>query len=388
MKKRLILVVFLIVLVGTGVLVYRGQRRLQTTDRVYSGTVEATQANLAFQVSGRVAAVSADEGQTVAKDLCLARLDDAEFKARLDQARADLNRSLNVQTQGEAQLALFQATLPAEVEKAAAAVDVLKQQLNELQSGYRAQEIENARLALQSARLAMEEARREQQRYEALYRKNVIAAKEKDAVDLRFETALKTYERAQETHALLKEGYRTESIEAARSRYREGQAALKQASSNLKKIELTRAEIDAARSQVESARALVKLAEIQLGHTCLKAPFAGTILSRSIEPGEFVSPGKEVFTLADLSTVEVKIFVPETEIGHVKPGGPADIRIDTFPQKAYSGRVSFVSSQAEFTPKFIQTHKERVKLVYLVKILLPNPDLDLKPGMPADARLR
>jgi HlyD family secretion protein len=107
-----------------------------------------------------------------------------------------------------------------------------------------------------------------------------------------------------------------------------------------------------------------------------------------MEPGEVVLPGREVMTLSDLSIVELKIFVDETEIGKIKPGQRAEVRVDTFPDKVYIGKVSFISPEGEFTPKIIQTHKERVKLVYLVKVSIPNQDMELKSGMPADAWFR
>ena len=123
-------------------------------------------------------------------------------------------------------------------------------------------------------------------------------------------------------------------------------------------------------------------------YTQLKAPFSGIVISRNVEPGEVVTPGREVLTLSDLSRVDLKIFVDETEIGKVKPGRKVEVRIDTFPDKVYTGRISFISPEGEFTPKIIQTKKERVKLVYLVKVSIPNPRLELKSGMPADAWLR
>jgi HlyD family secretion protein len=107
-----------------------------------------------------------------------------------------------------------------------------------------------------------------------------------------------------------------------------------------------------------------------------------------VEPGEVVSVGQEVISMADLSEVDLKVFVDETEIGRVKPGQRVDVKIDTFPDKIYPGRVAFISPEGEFTPKIIQTRKERVKLVYLVKIKIPNPDFELKSGMPADAWFR
>ncbi|MFA6344830.1 MAG: efflux RND transporter periplasmic adaptor subunit, partial [Syntrophales bacterium] len=119
-----------------------------------------------------------------------------------------------------------------------------------------------------------------------------------------------------------------------------------------------------------------------------RAPFAGIITSRNIEPGETVSPGREVLTLTDLAEVDLKIFINETEIGRVRPGQAADVRVDAFPDRVFRGTVTFVSPEGEFTPKIIQTKKERVKLVYLVKVKVPNPDLSLKPGMPADAWLK
>ena len=112
------------------------------------------------------------------------------------------------------------------------------------------------------------------------------------------------------------------------------------------------------------------------------------ITSRSVEPGEVLNVGREIMTLSDLSTVDLKIFVDETEIGKVKPGQNVDVKVDTFPNKIFKGKVSFISPEGEFTPKIIQTRKERVKLVYLVKVSLPNPDFELKSGMPADAWLR
>jgi HlyD family secretion protein len=93
-------------------------------------------------------------------------------------------------------------------------------------------------------------------------------------------------------------------------------------------------------------------------------------------------------SLADLSVVDLKIYVEETAIGRVKPGQKVDVRVDTFPDKVYAGAVSFISPEGEFTPKIIQTRKERVKLVYLVKVSIPNPGFELKSGMPADAWLR
>ena len=388
MKKRLILVVFLVLLFGVGAMVYWGQRAERLAELYYSGTIEATQANLAFQVSGRVSTVFFDEGQAVEKNQMLAVLDQEEFKARRDQARSDWVRSQENLKQLETLLELNRQILPAEVERVKAAVQALQSQLAELEAGYRVQEVEQARYAYEQAQFALEEARKDKIRYDRLFERKIVAEKDKDAVNLKYETALKAYEGAKKAYELLKEGYRKESIETARSKLAEGEAALKQARDNLKKIQAIESEVEAAKAQVQSAKAELELTEIRLNYTELRAPFKGILVSRNIEPGEVVTPGQEVLSLSDLSQVDLKVFVDETEIGKVRPGQQVDVKIDTFPSKTYTGHVSFISPEGEFTPKIIQTHKERVKLVYLVKITLSNPNFELKTGMPADAWFR
>jgi HlyD family secretion protein len=387
-KKRLILIVFVVLLIGVGTLVYWGQRKERAAELYYSGTIEATQANLSFQVGGRVTDVPVDEGQAVEAGQLLAVLERDSFLAGRDQALANLTRAEETLNQMQILLALSRQALPAEVERAEAAVKTLEAQLRESETGYRSQDVQQARLALEEARITMEQARKDQARFEQLFKRNVIAEKDKDVADLKYQTAMKEYQRARQAFAMLKEGYRLESIEAARARLAETRATLKLARSNLQKIEATEKEVAAARAQVKASRAAVELAEIQLSHSQLRAPSKGIIVSRNVEPGEVVSIGQEVISLADLSQVDLKVFVDETEIGKIKPGQPVDVKIDTFPDKIYPGSVSFISPEGEFTPKIIQTRKERVKLVYLVKIKISNPEFELKSGMPADAWFR
>jgi HlyD family secretion protein len=387
-KKRLILIVFLVLLLGVGALVYWGQKNERAAELYYSGTIEATQADLSFQVGGRVRDVPVDEGQAVEAGQVLAVLERESFLANRDQAVANLTRAEDTLGQAQTLLDLNRKALPAEVERAEAAVRTLEAQLAEQEAGYRSQDVQQARLALEEARITMEEARKDQVRFEQLFKRNVVAEKDKDAADLKYQTALKGYERARQAYALLKEGYRHEAIAAARARLAESRAALKLARSNLQKIEASEKEVAAAGAQVKAMQAAVALAEIQLSYTRLRAPSNGIVVSRNVEPGEVVSVGQEVISMADLSEVDLKVFVDETEIGRVKPGQRVDVKIDTFPDKIYPGRVAFISPEGEFTPKIIQTRKERVKLVYLVKIKIPNPDFELKSGMPADAWFR
>jgi len=387
-NKRLIVIGFLSLLVIVAVLVVWGQHRRRSAALYYSGTIETIQADVGFQVGGRVRSVHVSEGQAVAADQVLAELDPAEFAARQDQARANLLKAEEGLKQAQTLLAIYEQTLPAEVNRAEAAVEALKAGLAEAQTGFRRQEVQQVYLSLEEAELKLAEALKDKQRYERLFAKGVVSEKEKETADLRHDTALKAVQRARQAYGLSSEGYRAESIAVARARLAEGRAALHQANSNLAKIEAARQDVAAAQAQVEAARAALVLADVQLGQTLLKAPFSATVVSRNVEPGEVVTVAREVMSLSDLSRVDLKVFVDETQIGKVKPGQQAEVRIDTFPDKVYNGTVAYVSPEGEFTPKIIQTRKERVKLVYLVKIAIANPDRELKTGMPADAWFR
>ena len=388
MKKRIIMIAFFSLLFVVFLLVYLGQRSARLKGLYYSGTLEATQAELSFQASGRVIDLPVDEGQSVEKEQTLALLDRSEYQARYDQAKANLDAAKADLARLELNLETYKKILPADVERADAGLSALKAQLDQMESGYRVQDIEKAGYNLSSLKTTMEMAQRNKERYDKLYSENIISEREHDSAILQYETAFKAYESAMANMDQLEEGYRNEDIRVAKAKVAEGEAVLKQARSNLAKIDMIEQEVEAARARVQSSEASFKLAETQLGYTELKAPFKGIITSRNIEPGEVASIGQEIFSLADLSSIELKIYVDETDIGVVKPGQDADVTVDTFPEKIFKGKVSFISPEAEFTPKIIQTHRERVKLVYLVKVLIPNPDLELKPGMPADAVLK
>jgi len=387
-KKRLIIIIFLVLLFGVGIFVYFGQHNVQLKEVYYSGTIEARRAELAFQVSGRVIEILPDEGQFVKKDQTLAELDQSEYEARHEQAKANVESAIKNLQRAETVLEVYRKTLPDEVARAEAGVRVLVAQLKELEAGSRQQEIERARLAFLTAKDVMEEARRNKQRFEKLFEKALVSEKQWEEVKLRYETASKELEQAKETLDLLEEGVRKETLETARARIAEGRALVAQARGNLKRIDAAKSEAEVAVAQVRAAQSALKLAEIELSYTRLRAPFEGIITSRNVELGEVVLSGREVFSLSDLSSVDLKIFVDETEIGKVKPGQSVEVRVDTFPGRIYRGRVSFISPEGEFTPKIIQTHKERVKLVFLVKVSISNPELELKSGMPADAWLR
>jgi HlyD family secretion protein len=336
LKKKIIIVAFIILFVGAAAFVYFGQRNNNQNELHFSGTIETTQANLSFQIPGRVVSVAAKEGQSVTKDQVIAELDRAEFQSRYDQAKANLDRAQKAKQQLETVLNISRKTLPAEVARAAANV--------------------------KSANDTVQDAEKNYRRYEELFRNGVVTEKERDTLRLAYEIA--------------------------KSRLAESESILKLAQGNLAKIDAARQDIETAGAQIDATRAALAQAAIQLDYTQLRSPLAGMVISRNIEPGETVNVGREVITVSDLSRVDLKIFIDETQIGKVKPGQKADVKIDTFPDKVFEGYVSFISPEGEFTPKIIQTKKERVKLVYLVKIAIANPTKELKAGMPADALLK
>ena len=146
-------------------------------------------------------------------------------------------------------------------------------------------------------------------------------------------------------------------------------------------------QIELATANVQNAEEVLKLAKIVLDYTFLRAPFDGVITVRQAELGEIMVPGTPVLTLADLDHIWLRAYINETDIGKIRLGQTATVKTDTYPGKSYKGRVSFISSSAEFTPKSVETHAERVTLVYRIKIDIENPNHELKPGMPADARI-
>lgn len=154
-------------------------------------------------------------------------------------------------------------------------------------------------------------------------------------------------------------------------------------------VERARLEVDVQRAALREARA--QLAEQQQYHEemTVRAPTPGTVLVRTVERGEWVQPGTPLFTMVDLNQLYLKIYVPEPDIGKVVHDQPARVYVDAFPSRFFPARVSKIASEAEFTPKNVETREERVKLVFAVELALDeNPDGVLKPGMPADAVVR
>jgi len=291
-------------------------------DEVVSGNIEVTDAQLGFKIPGRVAARPVSEGDRVAAGQLVARLDDA------DQVQ---------------QVALRRAELAA----AAAA-------LAELEAGSRPEEIAAAAATLRSAEADRDRARLDFARQRELRARDAIADRELEASSAQLKVAEARAAEAAARLALAQQGPRAEDIAQGRAR-------------------------------ADQARAALALAEIQLADTRLASPLTGVVLSHNIEPGEFVAAGTPIVTVADTAHVWIRAYVDQAALGRIRLGLPVAVRADAFPGKTFAGTIGFIASEAEFTPKTVQTPRERVKLVFRIKVDIANPNDELKPGMPADA---
>jgi HlyD family secretion protein len=300
-------------------------RRGDSPALAWSGTVEATEARLGFMAPGRIETVRFHEGDRVRAGEIMAALDTAEAAARVGEA--------------EAQVAAARATL------------------DELVRGSRPEEIQQARAARDAAEHRRTDAQRDLDRAQQLIGKGLVSQESYDKAQTALGLAQSLLRQSEEGLRLVEEGPRRERVTGQRA-------------------------------QVATAEAALAGARAQLANRILRAPFDGVVTVRHHEPGEITAAGSAVLSLMNRDDRWVRIYVGEARVGAVRTGQKAKITCDTFRNRAYDGDVVYISSEAEFTPKNVQTQEERVKLVYAVKVRVTgDPGFDLKPGMPADVRL-
>jgi len=287
-----------------------------------SGNIEAHESLVSFKVMGRIVDLPVDEGMAVKTGDLLARLDNADYRQ---------------------QVAVDEATQ-----------HVRSRQLVLGLAGSRWQEIEAAKQTVVDSKADLDQKQKDLARYEALFEKDEISGQTRDQAATNVTRAQAAYDRAQQILNELVEGTRKE-------------------------------ELDVDRSNLRQAQENLDMSQIRLSYTVLRAPFNGIVLVRQAELGEVVSPGTPIVTLADLDHIWLRVYLPETDLGKIHWGQAVNVRSDTYAGKTYQGRISVIASDAEFTPKSVQTERERVTLVYRIKIDVENPNHELKPGMPADA---
>ena len=376
-NRRLIVLVAVVIVIA--VVAYNVARtRLRNDPNIIrvSGNIEVTDAEVSFKMPGRVQERLVSEGETVKAGQVVARLDADALLREVDLRKAEVRAA-------EAFLAELQAgARPEEIAQVEATVQRAKSFLDELLAGSRPEEIAAGEAEVQRAKADADRLKSEFDRYSGLYKSQTVSAREFELAQAGDEMAAARLRQAEEHLKLVREGPRKEDIEQAR-------AALKEASERfaLVKAGPRKETIDQARARLDQAKQGRALAETQLGYATVVSPLSGVVLSKHIEPGEYVMPGTPVVTVGDLENVWVRAYINETDLGRVKVGQRVRVTTDTYPDKVYEGHISFISSQAEFTPKNVQTAKERVKLVYRIKVDIENLNMELKSGMPADAEL-
>ena len=288
---------------------------------VCSGTVEAVEVFVRTEIAGKVVSFSPEEGDFLKKGEVIAKID----TERLESVRDELEGKI---AELEARLSL-------------------------LKKGARIEEIKRAQAAKDQAFAQLAEMKREFARVKELVASGALPKAELDRAKTKLKVAEKGYEQAEKSYQIVKKGARLEEIRMA-------EAALTQVKARLKSV----------------------LRDIERG--TIRSPRDGILAEKLSQEGEFLPAGGLVAKIIDLRKPWVKVYVKETDFGKIRLGDRAEVRIDAFPGRVFAGRVSFLSPEAEFTPKEVETKEERVKLVFGVKVIVENSKGYLKPGLPAD----
>lgn len=387
MKKT----IFALILIGgmamAGVLIY-GNLHPRPADRLMiSGNIELTQVDIAFKTAGRLIERAVNEGDPVRKGMIVARLDREQLLRQREREQAALAAAQALLGQAEATFNWQREALAADMDLRQADLNVADSRLRELKNGARPQEIQQARAAVQAATAEYERAKKDWERGQALYKNDDISTSQYDQFRTRFESAQATLRQVTEQAALVIAGPRHETIDAASAQVSRARAGMKMGEANRLELGQREAEIAARRADIARSRAQLAMIDSQLADTAAISPIDGVVLVKAADVGEVVAPGTAVVTVGDLERPWLRAYINERDLGRVKLGARVKVTTDSFPGKVYDGRVSFISSEAEFTPKQIQTSEERVKLVYRIKINVDNPRHELKSNMPADAEI-
>lgn len=321
MIRNVLFIFFALLIVGLGAL-YLSRISPEREDQLpVFGNMEITEVDISFKLPGKVEKRLVDEGDIVQKGQLIAQL--------------ELNELVNERKARLAKVAGAEASY------------------NEIESGSLPSEIVQSGARLEQAKADFNRIKEDYERQEALLRDEVISQKEFDLSRSLFLSAEANLKQAEESYGLL-----TSTIQEQR--------------------------IQTAMAQVNEALAGLALADNRLEDATLLSPLEGWVISKNIEAGEVVAAGTPIVTVGNLEDIWFRAYVDETDLGKVKLNQKVQVRTDSYPDKVYEGKITFISKQAEFTPKNVETKKERVKLVYRIKVTLDNSALELRPGMPAE----
>jgi HlyD family secretion protein len=388
MNKR-IPILAIVVLAAVGAYLYFSKQtagKLKNQIQV-SGNIELTEVNIAFKTSGRLMERTVDEGTFVKKGQVLARLDHDQLSAQRDREEAALQSVTTQLAQAETSLAWQKENLAADLQQRKADLDSYQARWQELKNGARPQEIEETKAAVDSAQAEFDRSKRDWERAQTLYKNDDISTAQYDQYRSRWEGGTAVLKQAKERQSLVLAGPRQEQIDAATAQVQRARAAIRMAGTNTLEIKRREQELLMRRAEIARAKANLALIDSQLADTTAISPVDGVVLVKAAEPGEVLAAGSTVVSIGDLHHPWLRAYINEPDKGKVKLGMKVQVTTDSYPGKKYRGVLSFISAEAEFTPKQIQTQEERVKLVYRIKIDLENPQQELNSNMPADAAI-
>lgn len=354
--------------------------------RLY-GNIEMTQVDVAFKIAGKLSLLAVNEGDTVSSNMVLARLDTVQLERQKSRDQAALASAESLVPQLQTSIERQKTSLAGETALRQAQLAQAEAVLRDLQAGARPQEIQQAQAQVSETRSQHQQARQDWDRAQVLHKNDDISTAQFDQFRTRFDATSAALRQAEERLALVVEGPRKDQIEGARAQVAQARASLQLTEASRLELKRMEQELVTRRAQVEQARAQVAVVDAQLADAVAASPIDGVVLVKAAEAGEILAPGTTFLTIGDVRRPWIRAYISEQDLGRVKLGMKVKVTTDSFPGKAYWGKVTFISSEAEFTPKQIQTPEERVKLVYRIKIEVENPQSELKLNMPAEAEI-
>jgi HlyD family secretion protein len=386
MKKLLPVLVILIAAAGY----FAWSRAHVVDDNVLhlSGNIEFRKIDIAFKTAGKLAELTVDEGADVNLGQLLASLDREQMNRMRTRDSSTIDVAQSNLQQLRTAIQYQQTTLESEINLRNAEVRQAKAKLQELLDGARPQEVAQARAQVNDLKVIHDQAHREYDRAQKLIAQEDISQSQFDQFKTRFDSTTAQVQNAEQRLALILEGPRKTDIESARANLARAEAALKVTEAQRLDIHRKEEDLDARRADVARSKAGVSVIDSQLDDTRVVSPVDGVVLVKSADPGEVLAAGTPVLTLGEIDKPWLRGYVPQNKLGRIQLGMPVTVRSDSYPNKTYNGKISFIASEAEFTPKQIQTSEERVKLVYRIKVEIDNSRRELKLNMPVDAEIR
>jgi HlyD family secretion protein len=387
MARRIIIGIIVVLILGyTGYRLYISSQ--SANEIILSGFIEGTEVLVRSQAAGPVIAIDLREGDFVKTGQVIASVDTEKANHELDSMNSEI-ASLDVNIRSaEESLTLMEKTVERGIQKANAALKISRDQLDDMKNGYPAEDVQSAEIALKLASDNLEYARTDLERFQKLLDQGVASKKEFEAVEQRFKAAEREYEIRNEAYLKLKRGYDLEKISQAERNVDIAELSYMDATAGRDEIAVKRTDLESLKRKRDSLQSQIDLLKSRIDDYAIKAPVDGVIDSRHVEIGELVSSGSPVVSIIKPDEKWIRIYVPAVDLARINLGEEYTIRLDTYTDRTFKGKVSFISQDAEFTPKNVQIKKERVKQVYEVRLdIVDNPDL-VKTGMEGDVILK